>query len=389
MRFRTFVLTFKSIFMRFIYFLSILFLVVSCSSSDEKTIIVSGQFSNAPESVVYLELIGTDDLPQIVDSVTMKEGNFELKANTAEESLLQLRFPDSKTSPYIFVVSDSKKIKLNGDWNDFSRLRFEGSPASERLRLLLDSLARKQQEMMALEQSISLQTDSALKVTSAQKYKSDLEQTNQYIRSIADKDESPVVSLFAASMLSQSNSAAETEVMMNGLQKRFPRHAWVGKVVEQYRSEMDKAKKAESTAAKIVPGAVAPDLSMPDQEGKLLSISSFRGKYVLVDFWASWCGPCRAENPNVVAAFEKYKSKNFTVLGVSLDKDKASWLDAIQEDKLSWSHMSDLKFWQSAAVPVYGISGIPFNVLLDPDGKIIAVGLRGDDLHQKLAEVLK
>ena len=375
--------------MRLIYFLSILFLVVSCSSSDEKTIIVSGQFSNAPESVVYLELIGTDDLPQIVDSVTMKEGNFELKANTAEESLLQLRFPDSKTSPYIFVVSDSKKIKLNGDWNDFSRLRFEGSPASERLRLLLDSLARKQQEMMALEQSISLQTDSALKVTSAQKYKSDLEQTNQYIRSIADKDESPVVSLFAASMLSQSNSAAETEVMMNGLQKRFPRHAWVGKVVEQYRAEMDKAKKAESTAAKIVPGAVAPDLSMPDQEGKLLSISSFRGKYVLVDFWASWCGPCRAENPNVVAAFEKYKSKNFTVLGVSLDKDKASWLDAIQEDKLSWSHMSDLKFWQSAAVPVYGISGIPFNVLLDPDGKIIAVGLRGDDLHQKLAEVLK
>jgi len=389
MRFRTFVLMFKSIFMRFIYFLSILFLVVSCSSSDEKTIIVSGQFSNAPEAVVYLELIGTDDLPQIVDSVTMNAGVFELRANTAEESLLQLRFPDSKTAPYVFVVSDSKKIKLTGDWNDFSRLRFEGSPASERLRLLLDSLARKQQEMMVLEQSISSLTDSTLKGTSAQKYKSSVEQTNQYIRSFADKDESPVVSLFAASMLSQSNSAAETEVMMNGLQKRFPRHAWVGKVVEQYRAEMDKAKKAESTAAKIVPGAVAPDLSMSDQEGKLLSISSFRGKYVLVDFWASWCGPCRAENPNVVAAFEKYKTKNFTVLGVSLDKDKASWLEAIQEDKLSWSHISDLKFWQSAAVPVYGITGIPFNVLLDPDGKIIAVGLRGDDLHQKLAEVLK
>ena len=374
--------------MRLFILVSALFFF-SCNNSDEKTVLVSGKFVNAPEVVVYLEMIGADDQPQVVDSVSMKGGAFELKANTTEETLLQIRFPDAKSSPFIFLASDNKKIKLTGDWNDFSRLRFEGSPASERLRLFLDSLASVQQQMMAIDQSVAAQVDSTAKLKALQTYQDKISQTNQYIRSVAEKDESPVVSLFAASLMSQSGKVEEIEIVMNGLKKKFPRHAWVNKVVEQFRTDLEQSKNSQSAAAKIVPGAVAPDLTMPDQTGKPLSVSSFRGKYVLVDFWASWCGPCRGENPNVVAAYEKYKSKNFTVLGISLDKDKDSWLAAIQEDKLNWPHMSDLKYWESAAVPAYGIKGIPFNVLLDPTGKIIAVGLRGAALDQKLAEVLK
>jgi thiol-disulfide isomerase/thioredoxin len=128
---------------------------------------------------------------------------------------------------------------------------------------------------------------------------------------------------------------------------------------------------------------------MNDISGKPFSLSQLRGKYVLVDFWASWCGPCRGENPNVVAAYNQYKDKNFTVLGVSLDDDKTGWMNAIAEDKLEWIQISDLKKWRSSVVTSYGFDGIPYNVLVDPQGKIIANNLRGPALQNKLAEVLK
>ncbi|SMO33651.1 TlpA disulfide reductase family protein [Solitalea koreensis] len=144
-------------------------------------------------------------------------------------------------------------------------------------------------------------------------------------------------------------------------------------------------------AKKTAKGAVAPDFSQPDVDGKEVKLSDFRGKYVLLDFWASWCGPCRAENPNVVANFNKFKDKNFTVLGVSLDNPgkKEAWVKAIESDKLAWTQLSDLQGWKNAAAALYGIRSIPQNYLIGPDGKIIASNLRGEDLEAKLAEVLK
>jgi peroxiredoxin len=134
---------------------------------------------------------------------------------------------------------------------------------------------------------------------------------------------------------------------------------------------------------------MAPDFTLPNREGKAVSLSSYKGKYVLVDFWASWCGPCRGENPYVVAAYQKYKSKNFTVLGVSLDENKDDWLEAIKKDKLEWDHISDLKGWSSLVVPMYGFDGIPYNVLLDPTGKIIATELREEALDLFLSKAIK
>ena len=366
-----------------LYLSAVLF---SCSTENNKEFSVRGEIKNAPATPVYLELISFNNTPpQVIDSMTLKNGQFSFKAKTTEESLLQIRFPEIQGAPLLFLVNDKNNISLKGQWGLAESYQYAGSPASERLRKFMDSLTSIQFRMMT-DTAVSGLSDSLLAIKEMENVQR-IKSFNDYIIKTAQNDQSPVVSLFAASMAVGENNI-ENERLFNQLQKRFPKHGGVAMVVQQYREMVNKSNQQEQKKP-VQAGKPAPDFTLPDRDGKPVALSSLRGKYVLIDFWASWCGPCRQENPNVVAAFQRYRNKNFTVLGVSLDKNKADWLNAIREDKLEWQQVSDLKFWETPLVNLYGFEGIPYNVLIDPKGNVIADNLRGTDLEKKLSEVLQ
>ncbi len=174
------------------------------------------------------------------------------------------------------------------------------------------------------------------------------------------------------------------------LEDYYDTHEKLAKSLEKYASNpyVNQYINNVKSYGKTRIGTVAPDIALPDPKGDTIRLSQTRGKYVLVDFWASWCRPCRVESPNLVKAYEKYHDKGFTIYSVSLDRSKQAWIKAIEADNLDkWYHVSDLRGWQSSAANLYGVTGIPANFLLDPQGRIIAKNLRGKKLEQKLAEI--
>lgn len=368
-----------------LFLLSILFLASCSDKGNDFTVI--GDIANMPKQQVILEELGMKEFI-LVDSVMSDDkGHFELNGNAIEEGRYRLRFTEGKL---ILLTIERGVVKVAGDWNNITGYTVSGSEASESFRIFMVNFRKYINDINTLDivkdSMMARGNDSMLQV--ATKDQQEVGQSlTRYIENYADTTRSASNALFAVQMLNPAAELDYINAFMGGLERRFPKSKAAKEYVKAFRELMDNQKQEDAVGAKV--GSKAPEIRLMSTDGKEVSLSSFKGKYVLVDFWASWCGPCRRENPNVVDAYNKFKDKNFTILGVSLDEDKDKWMEAIAKDKLAWTHVSDLKGWESVAARAYGVQSIPSNFLLDQQGMIIARDLREAELHDKLTEILK
>lgn len=379
----------------------------SCTGKAKGKFTVTGTFKNADRLglagaplKVYLQEVsyGKDLAPVSLDSAKLSgsNGSFTLSGAGKLQAVYELVFGDNILA--LPLIDDASAISVSidlGKKDDFYEV--SGSDASNKLKDLIIIFGKKNFEVersfAALDSLKRSNAPDSVQISAINAKNNAVEDLNTYLKQFINTSDNATVSVLALGWANRSFSTTDFDASLKDLVRKFPDNGMVLGMKKDYEQQLaqQQAQMAESEKRQKENswvGKDAPELSLPDANGKIVSIASYKGKYLLVDFWASWCGPCRGENPNVVKVYNEFKGKNFTILGVSLDKEKEPWEEAIREDKLDWTHVSDLKYWNSKAVETFKFESIPFNVLIDPQGKVIGEGLRGAELENKLKEVL-
>ena len=317
-------------------------LAFSSCAEEKKGYVIDGQITDVKDGMMYLKKY-VDKTFVEVDSAVIVDGKFKFEGVASEALAHGLTTRKESNRPMVFFLdNDAMQVSMNESGKE---LTIAGSEAND----------------------IFLRN---VKITRSKGYSLD--------SLIAAHPTSPVAAYFVV-----KDFAYKLDLDgMKAVRAQFDASLDGSEYINQIESMIARMENVQV-------GSIAPDFTLPDVDGNQVSLSSFRGKYVLVDFWAAWCPDCRKENPNIVAAWEKFKDKNFAVLGVSLDRNRDQWLAAIEKDNLAWTQVSDLKYWSSDAAVLYCIRWIPMSYLIDPEGKIVAIGLEGEELHKKLEELLK
>jgi len=371
-------------------------MIISCRSSGKEElrtqpedwyVTIRGTVGFPQEGQITIMEIKDNSTSGWSDTIKLKSNyTFAKKIRLTEPGYYKLNFYNRQV---FNIILDRSDLQINVDGNNAQGFyEIKGSPD-------LDLIKKVQDRLSSIESSQEVQkinTDFQAAVQRQDQAKiSELKQAYQlFVGKETERAQDEIAQLLqvqppslAVINLLQSNVIDKDKyfqtyvAVAEKLKKDWPNYS-------HSRLFRELVEKMKATAI----GQPAPEIALPDPNGKIVRLSSTKGKYVLVDFWAKWCGPCRQENPNVVRVYNKYKDKGFTVFGVSLDRRKEDWLEAIQQDGLTWTHVSDLKYWQSEAAQKYNITAIPFSLLLDPNGVIIDKNLRGQALEKRIAELL-
>jgi thiol-disulfide isomerase/thioredoxin len=371
-------------------------LALSCASksikdendftSEEKkstNTIIKGKIEGKAARSVYIQELTKTRFVMIDSTKVDEKGNFTISISTlTEPTLCFVTFDAPRPPGFPIVLGNGTKLKLEINNSDWISYKPTGDKHTLKINELYNIYINHDKALQTLNNEVSLIdpikiTDSLRQAVSNQ-FKNMQIKRNEDISNFVKSNEGSPASYYASTFLFEEINLSLMQVAYEKLNQSMPE----SKYTKDLKSNID-------AIAPLEVGGIAPDIIMKNMDGVEMKMSSLRGKIVLIDFWASWCGPCRKENPNVVKLYNQYKDKGFEILGVSLDDNPDKWKAAVLHDGLTWKHVSDLKGWQNSAAQTYQVSSIPFTVLLDKNGRIIAKGLRGSDLEFKLAELLK
>tara|TARA_B110000046_G_scaffold106024_1_gene113486 strand:- start:1763 stop:2878 length:1116 start_codon:yes stop_codon:yes gene_type:complete len=358
--------------------ISVLLLACGSEPAKKEQVILKGQIAGLTLPELYLIDLLQPKAGPVDTAVVAADGSFAFDYEPKRKGFYRITIGNSFA--LVTPLATGETVTVSGDVNQLADLKIEGTVDAVQMRDLNNFLRNNAMQTQALDQEFqpyanSPQRDSMIAVLRARFAGIEQEKVTT-LKALIDRNPKSFSNLAVIEQMPDT----ETEYYIK-VDKTLAKEHSTSPFYTNFHTKV-------VSISRFTVGSEVPEINLPNPDGEPVALSSLKGKVVLIDFWASWCKPCRRENPNLVAAYQKYKDKGFTVYGVSLDRTKGPWVNAIAKDNLTWIHVSDLKFWQSVAAKDYGVSSIPFAVLIDAEGKVIGKNLRGAALQQKLAEVL-